>query len=184
MVIQKVIPKLVCLRRGRLPRAHSAPRIRGTLAASAAACSNRRCRRSRACSCLHAELRNCADVDLDRRGVFLTDLRLRRLAEHVVDRELKRFHGDVRILAVQLLLPQSRELFFGQKCVAPLAGTSCNVPTGETGIIGYLWRLRVPVLPAFNPITQINQSPHVASLEQERAEPRSRKGTVMESHYL
>ena len=43
--------------------------------------------------------------------------RLDGLAEHVVNRELESLHGHARILAVQLLLPQSRELFFGQKCV-------------------------------------------------------------------
>jgi hypothetical protein len=61
--------------------------------------------------------RNRADVDLDRRRELLAGDWLDGLAEHVVNRELKRFHGDVRILAVQLLIPQSRELFFGQKCV-------------------------------------------------------------------
>jgi hypothetical protein len=63
-------------------------------------------------------LRDRADVDLDRRREFFAGDWLDGLAEHVVNRELKRFHGDLRILAVQLLLPQSRELFFGQKCVA------------------------------------------------------------------
>ncbi len=61
--------------------------------------------------------RNRADVDLDRRRELLTDHRLHGLAEHVVNRELKRFHSDPRILAVQLFLPQLRQFFFGQKCV-------------------------------------------------------------------
>ena len=65
----------------------------------------------------HVTCRNRADVDLDRRREFFTDERPHRHAEHVVNRHLKSFHGDVRILAVKLLLPQSRELFFGQKCV-------------------------------------------------------------------
>jgi hypothetical protein len=59
-------------------------------------------------SCSHAKFRDRADVDLDRRSVFLTDLRLRRLAEHVVKGQLESLHGDVRILAVKLLFPQLR----------------------------------------------------------------------------
>jgi hypothetical protein len=73
--------------------------------------------RSRACSCFHGTCRNRGDVDLDRRHEFFAGDWLDGLAEHMVNRELASLHGDVRILAVQLLLSQSRELFFGQKCV-------------------------------------------------------------------
>jgi hypothetical protein len=63
------------------------------------------------------EHRDRADVDLDRGRELLVDHRLHGLAEHLVHRHLESFERDVRILAVQLLFPQSRELFFGQKCV-------------------------------------------------------------------
>jgi hypothetical protein len=68
-------------------------------------------------SCFHVTCRDRADVDLDRRREFFAGDWLDELAEHVVNRELESLERDVRVLAVQLFLPQLRQLCFGQKCV-------------------------------------------------------------------
>jgi hypothetical protein len=63
-------------------------------AASAAACRNLRWLRSRDRSCLHAERRNGADVDLDRWREFLAGHHLNGLAEAVLVVELECFPGN------------------------------------------------------------------------------------------
>jgi len=80
---------------------------------------NRRSSNSRAGSCFrrHAELRNRADVDLDRWWLFGAGDNRHRLAKHVVIGEFERFEGDVWILVLQKLIPERHELVFGQESI-------------------------------------------------------------------
>ena len=62
-------------------------------------------------------MRNRADVDFDRRRRLLADHRLNWFPEEIKIRQLESLERNVRILVVQLLLPQFRELVFRQKRV-------------------------------------------------------------------
>jgi hypothetical protein len=61
--------------------------------------------------------RDCADVDVDRRGVFASDDRHHWLPEKIVIRKLEGFPSNLRIFVLEMMFPVRSKNMLGEKFI-------------------------------------------------------------------